>query len=381
MAQKIKYLEDYPLNKHIVSLAYCNGYEVPTDREYQGITSIMQGSCTAISDTTLERSLNVCFIGLMHVLNFHWYRMSQAMIIVPNEYYFKLINHMISAYIKNRTHVCFLPANANARTIYVNMQRPYALIVATYDVSLKYVGLNFPLPYVVIAIDINEAKHIPMPFSFERWLFIFRKVRRHILISKNTNCVIPIYYKIPYTYLQLNQPLKDGIVKHSYAKLQDNNEKLKAIDNIFAFITINQCVIYCSSDDAVDTLVALFRKQPYHINPCYVKKYMLKDVHCINMSKFKDAFSRLCIININCMYISRAYNIYKNCSHIINFDFVTDRDVYSEQTYLISQYKDSEIINFITKGEEDQFSKLYTTGPLKVCMNIISRDLTIDANA
>jgi translation initiation factor 4A len=135
-------------------------------------------------------------------------------------------------------------------------------------------------------------------------------------------------------------------IKQYYVALENDNEKYEALKDLFAAISVNQCIIYCNSTKRVDDLCEALCKDNFPV--CCIHSGMDKEARSKAYKDFINGSSRV-LISSN--LTARGIDV-QQVSTVINFDLSKDIHTYIHRIGRSGRWGRKGMgINFITRRD------------------------------
>lgn len=137
----------------------------------------------------------------------------------------------------------------------------------------------------------------------------------------------------------------DGISQF-FAALEDDKQKYATLKDLFSFISISQCIIYCNSIRRVADLYCAMKEDGFPV--CFIHSEMEKQERDLAFSEFKIGKSRV-LISSN--LTARGIDV-QQVSTVINFDIPKDVSTYIHRIGRSGRWGRKGVgINFITRRD------------------------------
>jgi superfamily II DNA/RNA helicase len=137
----------------------------------------------------------------------------------------------------------------------------------------------------------------------------------------------------------------EGIDQH-YVALENDNQKYSTLKDLFARISISQCIIYCNSIRRVADLCDALKEDNYAV--CCIHSNMDRDERTDNYNQFK---SGACRVLISSNVTARGIDI-QQVSTVINFDIPKDVYTYLHRIGRSGRWGRKGVgINFVTRRD------------------------------
>ena len=137
----------------------------------------------------------------------------------------------------------------------------------------------------------------------------------------------------------------DGI-KQLYVAIDDDREKYTTLKNIYSFLSMSQCIIYCNSVKRVQDLYAALIEDEFPV--CRIHSNMERSERETTFANFKNGRSRV-LISSN--VTARGIDI-QQVSVVINFDITKDVHTYIHRIGRSGRWgRKGVAINFVTRRD------------------------------
>jgi len=159
-------------------------------------------------------------------------------------------------------------------------------------------------------------------------------------------------------YVKKEQLTLEGISQYFIA-VENDNQKYDTLKDLFSFISVSQCIIYCNS---VQRVIELYRKMSQDSFPvCCIHSNMDKISREQSIEEFRKGQQRV-LISSN--VTARGIDI-QQVSVVINFDIPQDVSIYLHRIGRSGRWgRKGTGINFITKrdvGKMKEIEEFYST--------------------
>jgi translation initiation factor 4A len=137
----------------------------------------------------------------------------------------------------------------------------------------------------------------------------------------------------------------EGIMQY-YVSMETDNDKYDTLKDLFSFLTVSQCIIYCNSIQRVITLHQSMLKEQFPV--CCIHSNMMKEERDESFQDFRSGKQRI-LISSN--ITARGIDI-QQVSIVINFDLPKDIHSYLHRIGRSGRWgRKGTAINFITKRD------------------------------
>jgi translation initiation factor 4A len=144
----------------------------------------------------------------------------------------------------------------------------------------------------------------------------------------------------------------EGITQF-YAAVEDDRQKYASLKDIFSFISISQCIIYCNSVKRVIDLYDAMKHDEFPV--CCIHSSMDKSARDLAFTEFKSGKSRV-LISSN--VTARGIDI-QQVSTVINFDIPKDVHTYLHRIGRSGRWGRKGVgINFITRRDVGKLKEI-----------------------
>jgi translation initiation factor 4A len=163
------------------------------------------------------------------------------------------------------------------------------------------------------------------------------------------NSILPIISKImrnPVKITVKREMLTLEGIKQYYIAVDDDRQKYITLKNLFSFLSVSQCIIYCNSVKRVSDLYDAMKEDEFPV--CCIHSNMDKTAREISFNEFKSGGSRI-LISSN--VTARGIDI-QQVSIVINFDIPKSVDTYLHRIGRSGRWGRKGVgINFITRRD------------------------------
>jgi len=172
------------------------------------------------------------------------------------------------------------------------------------------------------------------------------------------NHIFPIIKKIMRDPVKIcvkaEQLTLEGISQY-YVAIDDDRQKYATLKDIFSFITLSQCIIYCNSVKRVADLYEAMCEDGFPV--CCIHSNMEKNDRDIAFNEFRNGKSRV-LISSN--VTARGIDI-QQVSTVINFDIPKDIHTYLHRIGRSGRWGRKGVgINFITRRDVTKLKEIET---------------------
>jgi translation initiation factor 4A len=146
----------------------------------------------------------------------------------------------------------------------------------------------------------------------------------------------------------------EGITQH-YIAVEDDRQKYSTLKDIFSFLSVSQCIIYCNSTKRVQDLFEAMKEDDFPV--CRLHSNMEKNERDTAFNDFRKGNSRV-LISSN--ITARGIDI-QQVSIVINFDLPKCVDTYLHRIGRSGRWGRKGVgINFITKRDVQKLKEIET---------------------
>jgi translation initiation factor 4A len=172
------------------------------------------------------------------------------------------------------------------------------------------------------------------------------------------NSVLPIIDKIMRNPIKINvkrEMLTLEGIKQYYIAVDDDRQKYLTLKNLFSFLSVSQCIIYCNSVKRVADLYEAMKEDEFPV--CCIHSNMDKSVRELSFNEFKSGKSRV-LISSN--VTARGIDI-QQVSIVINFDIPKCVHTYLHRIGRSGRWGRKGVgINFITRRDINILKEIET---------------------
>ena len=142
-------------------------------------------------------------------------------------------------------------------------------------------------------------------------------------------------------------------IKQYFVAVNDDREKYENLKNLYSFITLSQCIIYCNSVNRVIELYEAMKEDTFPV--CAIHSNMDKSERNIAFTEFKSGKARV-LISSN--VTARGIDI-QQVSIVINFDVPKDVHTYIHRIGRSGRWgRKGTAINFITRRDVEKIKEI-----------------------
>jgi len=214
---------------------------------------------------------------------------------------------------------------------------------------------NKILPRYLKLIVIDEVDEMLSSGFKDQLYYIFQFIGESIQIAlfsatmpPSIDSIVNKIVKNPVKILVESERLTLDGIQQFFVPIQDDEEKYESLKNIFLYLSVSQCIIYCNGVNRVEDLYEAMSFDKYPV--CRIHRNMSKEQRHESFMDFKNGKSRV-LISTN--ITSRGIDI-QQVSVVINFDVPSCVDSYLHRIGRSGRWGRKGVgINFITERDVD----------------------------
>jgi len=351
---EIQEWDELNINTDILRGIYAYGFETPSPIQKKACVPIALG-CDVIAQAQSGTGKTATFIiGTLARID-TTLNETQAIIISPTRELTVQINDVlkgISCMMKQlEIYTLSSGTHINNDIQYLKTTRPHIITACTGRlldlIKRGYIHTNHIKLVVIDEVDEMLSSGFREQV-FDILHYLNETTRQTVLFSATMpNHIKEIALKITKNPVIINvkaETLTLEGIKQYFVPVENDRQKYDVIKDLYSYLSLSQCIIYCNSVNRVQYLYNLLKIDGYPV--CIVHSQMEKYDRDINFKDFKNGKYRI-LISTN--ITSRGIDI-QQVSVMINFDFPKCKHNYIHRIGRVGRYgRKGVAINIITK--------------------------------
>jgi translation initiation factor 4A len=375
---EIKKWDELEIHPDILRGIYAYGFERPSPIQCKAITPILQKRdiiAQAQSGTGKTAAFTIGALGRIDLL----IQATQILVLAPTRELTKQIAGVftnLSNMMKN-VHVKTLVGGTSSEEDVRSLRKnTYHVIVGcsgrVYDMLRRNVLITTNIKLVII----DEADEM-MANGFKDQLYdIFQYLNNDVQValfsatmSSDMDHIVNIITKDPVRIIVKKEGLTLEGIHQYYVALEDDKHKYEALKDLYASMSVSQCIIYCNSVKRVSDLHAAMTTDGFPV--CCIHSNMEKSARDESLADFRNGKYRI-LVSSN--VTARGIDI-QQVSIVINFDLAKCVNTYLHRIGRSGRWGRKGIgINFITRRDISKMREIeqhYSTQIEELPINFI----------
>ena len=353
--KQINKFDELNISPEILRGIYASGFEIPSPIQSKAIIPIIEGRDIIAQAQSGTGKTGTFAIGALSRVNVEE-NTNQVLILSPTHELSKQISFVIKnigSMIDNLRVKTIIGGSSIADDISNMKKSPPHIIVGcpgrVYDMIRRnhIIGKNFKL------VILDEADEMLSAGFKEQIYNIFQYFNKDIQVALFSATLPHHIYSITNKFMI--DPVKISVtperltlegIKQYYIAVDDDREKYNTLKDLYQYISVSQCIIYCNSVKRVSDLYDAMKEGNFPV--CCIHSNMDKAERNKSFSEFRSGVARV-LISSN--VTARGIDI-QQVSIVINFDIPKDVHCYIHRIGRSGRWgRKGTGINFITRRD------------------------------
>uniref|UniRef100_A0A6C0EUR5 RNA helicase n=1 Tax=viral metagenome TaxID=1070528 RepID=A0A6C0EUR5_9ZZZZ len=354
--------DDLDIDPSILRGIFSYGFEKPSHIQKKAIIPIIKGKDIIAQAQSGTGKTAAFTIGALSIIDFKS-NTTQVLVLSPTRELCiqtaKVVSNIGALVEGLRVKTVFGGSNVDEGSVFSNKNTPHIISGCpgrVYDMMRRDRISGKDIKLVIL----DEADEMLSSGFKEQVYNIFQNFNSNIQVALFTATlpvtIKPIISKImrnPVKICVKNEMLTLEGISQYYVAIEDDKQKYLALKDLFSFLSVSQCIIYCNSVKRVSDLFEAMREDGFPV--CCIHSNMDKTTRDESFNDFKTGGSRV-LISSN--VTARGIDI-QQVSIVINFDLPKDIHTYLHRIGRSGRWGRKGVgINFITRRDVQKMKEI-----------------------